>query len=145
MDEIDKRLRDTADTCIKVYETWAGNKKDLDAREKLQEAIHELRKVAARLEIEIATSERDQMASRPLPIPPHRSSRRRDNGPEDDDNAGNMAEGHQGGGNRQSHNQGGGNGQPGGQGAPRRQLGRRSQQQGGGGAAPVPPREGGDE
>ena len=125
MDEIDKRLRDTADTCIKVFETWSQNKKDLDAREKLQEAIHEIRKIAARLEIEIATSERDQMGARPLAIPPHRSSRRRDNGPDDDDNAGNTADNNQGG----SNNQSGGQNVPRSSNAPRRQLGRRSQNQ----------------
>jgi hypothetical protein len=77
MDEVEQRLREASDNCIKAYETWGKSRKNLEAREALQEAVHELRKVAARLEIEVAVSERDEMAQRPIPIPPHRSSRRR--------------------------------------------------------------------
>ena len=76
MDEIEKRLRETADNCIKAYEVWGKSKKNAEARERLQEAVHELRKVAARLEIEVAVSERDEMTQRHIPIPPHRASRR---------------------------------------------------------------------
>lgn len=79
MDEVEQRLRETSDNCIKAYEVWGKSRKNLEARETLQEAVHELRKVAARLEIEVAVSERDEMAQRPIPIPPHRSSRRRPN------------------------------------------------------------------
>ena len=80
MDEIETRLKEAADACIKAYESWSGQKKNHAARETLQEATHELRKVAARLEIEIAVSERDDMTQRPIPIPPHRSSNRRPGG-----------------------------------------------------------------
>ncbi|PZP54877.1 MAG: hypothetical protein DI586_08570 [Micavibrio aeruginosavorus] len=103
MDEIETRLKEAADDCIKAYESWSGQKKNPEARERLQEATHELRKVAARLEIEIAVSERDDMTQRPIPIPPHRSSNRRPGSgsglPDfiggnsgEDDNAGNMSE-----------------------------------------------------
>lgn len=74
MSEIKNRLKETVDTCLTNYEAWDSKKKDSDARENLQEAIHEIRKVASRLEIEIAISERDNMSDKPLPIPPHRSS-----------------------------------------------------------------------
>jgi hypothetical protein len=85
MDDIEKRLRDAADNCIKNYEAWQKDKKVGADRDALMESIHELRKVAARLEIDIAISERSEMASRPLPIPPHRSSSRRSqSGPADD-------------------------------------------------------------
>lgn len=84
MDDIEKRLRDAADSCIKSYEAWQKDKKVGADRDSLMEAIHELRKVAARLEIDIAVSERSEMASRPLPIPPHRSSSRRAQGASDD-------------------------------------------------------------
>jgi hypothetical protein len=93
MDEIEQRLRESTDACIKSYESWRSKEKDGAAREALQEAVHELRKVASRLEIEMAVSERNEMAGKPLPIPPHRSSRRpRPNGEHDDgdDNAGNV-------------------------------------------------------
>lgn len=75
MDEIDNRLRETADRCIKAYDKWNVSKKDSASREELMEAVHELRKVASRVEVEVAISERDEMAQRPLPIPPHRAAR----------------------------------------------------------------------
>lgn len=95
MDEIEQRLKDTTATCITCYEAWQGNQKNEEARESLAEAIHELRKVASRLEIEIAVSEREQMTGRPLAIPPHRSSRKAQAGDDAgygdmDDDVGNM-------------------------------------------------------
>ncbi len=94
MDEIEQRLKETTANCIKSYEAWRGNQKSEEAREELAEAIHELRKVASRLEIEIAVSEREQMASRPIAIPPHRSSRKGHGGDDagygDDDSMGNV-------------------------------------------------------
>jgi hypothetical protein len=92
MDEIEKRLRETSENCIKAYESWSKNQKDSTAREALQEGIHEIRKVASRMEIELAISERDDMAQRPIPIPPHRDATRR--GSDDNDNAGNILEDH---------------------------------------------------
>ena len=49
MDEIEKRLRDVTDTCLKAYQEWHGSKKSAESRETLQDAIHELRKATARL------------------------------------------------------------------------------------------------
>lgn len=118
MDDIEKRLREVADNCVNAYLQWNTAKRDAESREVLQDAIHELRKVSARLEIEIAVSERDEMAQRPIPIPPHRATRKRQN--EDDDHgnsAGNSSEGGNGG-ERQS--------------APRHVLRRRSQNPGAG-------------
>lgn len=77
MENTQERLKETAEACIKAYEAWGGSKKNLEARERLQEAVHELRKVAARLEIEVAVSERDEMTQRPIPVPPHRASKQR--------------------------------------------------------------------
>ena len=90
MDDIEQRLRDTADACIKAYLSWNANKKDPEVRENLQDTIHEIRRVSARLEIEIAISEREEMAARPIPIPPHRATRK-GGGQQDDlpDDAGN--------------------------------------------------------
>ncbi len=84
MSEIAQRLKETSENCVSSYEAWEQDQKNSSAREALMEAVHELRKVAARLEIEIAVSERNEMASKPIPIPPHRSSRKRHN----DDGAG---------------------------------------------------------
>lgn len=77
MDEIEKRLRDSTDACIKSFENWVKENKSLDARELLMETMHEVRKVISRVEIEIAISERDRLGSRPIPIPAHRSQRKR--------------------------------------------------------------------
>ena len=116
MDDIEKRLREVADNCVNAYLQWNTAKKDAESREVLQDAIHELRKVSARLEIEIAVSERDEMAMRPIPIPPHRATRKRQN--EDDDNGDNAGNSSDGNGDRPA--------------AQRHVLRRRSQHQGGG-------------
>ena len=76
MDEIKQRLTETSEACIKTYEVWREKNQDASAREALQEAVHELRKVAARLEIELAVSDRKSHGSEPIPIPSHRASRR---------------------------------------------------------------------
>lgn len=91
MTDIKTRLQESADACLKAYEAWSANEKKSESRESLQEAIHELRKVASRLEIDLAISERDQMAQKPIPIPSHRDSRNRKNQPplEIEDNIGN--------------------------------------------------------
>jgi hypothetical protein len=73
MDEILARLQETSQNCLKAYADWVEKKRDPKAQEMLQAAIHELRKVASRLEIDLAVSERDQMTARHLPIPSHRS------------------------------------------------------------------------
>lgn len=77
MDDIETRLRETSDACLKAYAVWGKSKRDPAARETMAEAVHELRKVAARLEIELGASEREEMTQRPIPVPPHRSSRPR--------------------------------------------------------------------
>lgn len=117
MDEIEQRLRNASEACIKSYEGWRKDQKNTDARETLQEAVHELRKVASRLEIEMAVSERDQMADRPIAIPPHRSSQRPrrpegagDDGLPDDDHG---QGGNHGNAQPQGNMQGGGGGRPG--------------------------------
>lgn len=74
-EEIEKRLKDCSEGCLAAYKEWCGNEKDHSKREALSDALHELRKVCARLEIEMAASERDEQKSAPLPIPPHKASR----------------------------------------------------------------------
>lgn len=103
MDDIEKRLKEATDACLKAHGDWSKDKKDSKTREALMEAVHELRKVAARLEIEIAISERDEMASKPIPIPSHRSNKRKQ-GDGGDDSRGNKADG--GGGRRPSKKSG---------------------------------------
>ncbi len=128
MDEIEKRLREGSENCYNCYETWRKDKKDSKAIESLQEAIHELRKIASRLEIELAISERDDMAQRPIPIPPHRDAQRRGAPQGDDSQDFNEDNFNQQQPQRGPRPQQGGGGTGGG---PRRRLGRRSE--GGGG------------
>ncbi|NCO02832.1 MAG: hypothetical protein GW903_01410 [Alphaproteobacteria bacterium] len=73
MSETLARIQEKGAACISAYEAWDSEKKSADKRENLQETLHELRKAIARVEIEIATSERDASSSKKLPIPPHRS------------------------------------------------------------------------
>lgn len=94
MDEIKQRLVQASDACVKAFEKWSSDQKNGGARETLQDTIHELRKVASRLEIELAISERDQNAAKPIPIPPHRAARGKGGAHADagmDDNFGNSA------------------------------------------------------
>ena len=129
MEEIEKRLRESTDACIKSFENWLKQNKNLESRESLMEAVHEVRKVVARVEIEIAISERDRLGSRPIPIPPHRSSRKASGEEADfgDDDAGfesqDVQPRHGGGGEGRRH--GGG-----------RDRGRRPMRGGGGGNQP---------
>ena len=88
-DDIKARLQDTAANCLKAYEAWSENKKDGAARAVLQEAVHELRKVGARVEIELAVSDRDESNKKKIPIPAHRDSRNRSGEEEYGDSAGN--------------------------------------------------------
>ncbi len=80
MDEIQTRLQETSQNCLTAYNEWVEKKQDSKAQEGLGAAIHELRKVSSRLEIELAISERDQMTSKPLPIPAHRANNKKGSG-----------------------------------------------------------------
>lgn len=73
-DNIQERLEQTSQECLKAFAEWKDQIKDKKAQEGLHAAIHELRKVTSRLEIELAISERENITSKPLPIPSHRST-----------------------------------------------------------------------
>jgi len=88
-DIITTRLKDTSAACATALEAWLKDKKDFKSRSELQESVHELRKVASRMEIEMAISERDEMTQKPIPIPSHRDSQKR--GGDKNDNRGNRA------------------------------------------------------
>lgn len=78
MDDIQERLEAALKDCKDRYVAWRANPKDALTREKLMEMAHELRRVGARLEIELAVAERNQSRETPIPIPPHRAAGRRD-------------------------------------------------------------------
>ena len=94
MDDIEQRLKDASESCQKAFAAWNSDKKQGSERDALMEAIHELRKVTARLEIEVAVSERSEMTAKPIPIPAHRSSRPHVQG--SDDSVGNVAASNEG-------------------------------------------------
>ncbi len=74
IDDIQTRLQEASKNCLEAHKAWEEKKGDKKLQEELHVAIHELRKVSSRLEIDLAVSERDQTVSKPLPIPAHRSA-----------------------------------------------------------------------
>ena len=84
MEDISKRLEETSAACAKALEAWHKDKKDRETRGALQESVHELRKVASRIEIDVAVSERDEMTQKPIPIPSHRDSNKHRGNKNDD-------------------------------------------------------------
>ena len=68
------RLKVVGADVISAFETWSKKKKDHALTEAAADAVHELRKVAARLEVALVTAEREEQSAGPLPIPSHRSS-----------------------------------------------------------------------
>jgi hypothetical protein len=73
-EDIQERLKDATDRCLKGHDAWASNKKDTTVRGELIEAIHDLRRATARLEIDIAINDRDLRGGAAIPIPSHRST-----------------------------------------------------------------------
>lgn len=71
------RLKETSAATVKAFEAWEGKRNDPALREAVEEAVHELRKVASRLEIEIVSVERKEQTQTHIPIPPHRAAMNR--------------------------------------------------------------------
>ncbi|CAK0774568.1 Helix-turn-helix domain-containing protein [uncultured Gammaproteobacteria bacterium] len=71
---VETRLRDSAAGCLTAYRDWrlAPTEQSVQA---LGDAVHELRKTLARIEIDMSVSRRDDKSLKPMPIPQHRSSR----------------------------------------------------------------------
>ena len=75
VDEIEARLRSASTACVGAYRAWRQPAIE-DAHRGLADAVHELRKVVARIEIELAASRRDEHALQPIPLPLHRAAQR---------------------------------------------------------------------
>ena len=75
VDALEGRLRDTARGCLNAYRGWRQQPGE-GSIQTLADAVHELRKALARIEIDMSASRRDEQAIRPIPIPAHRTSRR---------------------------------------------------------------------
>lgn len=75
IDAVEARLRDTARSCLVAYRGWRTQPGEASVQT-LSDAMHELRKALARIEIDMSATRRDEQAQRPIPIPSHRASRR---------------------------------------------------------------------
>jgi transposase-like protein len=75
VDATEGRLRETARASLVAYRNWRQTPGEKSIQT-LGDAVHELRRVLARIEIDMAASRRDEQAARPIPIPWHRSARR---------------------------------------------------------------------
>jgi len=75
VDEVEARLRETARGCLAAYRTWR-QQPGQGSIQTLSDAVHDLRKALARIEIDMSASRRDEQVARPIPIPNHRAARR---------------------------------------------------------------------
>lgn len=69
----ESRFETTFKSCFEAYNAWSEDQLNREKRNGLVEAIHDIRRVIARLEIEIAMSESKERASNPIPIPTHKT------------------------------------------------------------------------
>lgn len=75
VDAVEARLRETARGCLSAYRTWRQTPGE-SSIQALSDAVHDLRKALARIEIDMSASRREEQAIRPIPIPAHRAARR---------------------------------------------------------------------
>ncbi len=75
VDTVEARLRETAKACLGAYRTWRQQPGE-GSIQSLSDAVHELRKALARIEIDMSASRKEEQAIRPIPIPAHRAARR---------------------------------------------------------------------
>jgi hypothetical protein len=77
VDATEARLRETARSCLVAYRGWRQTPGETTVQT-LNDAVHDLRKVLARIEIDMSASRREEPGGmRPIPVPPHRAARRR--------------------------------------------------------------------
>jgi len=76
VDATEARLRETARACLVSYRGWRTGPGETSIQT-LNDAVHELRKVLARIEIDMSASRRDEQGQRPIPVPAHRAARPR--------------------------------------------------------------------
>ena len=72
----DVRMDAAAKACADAYRAWKGGGEGA-GMQTLADSLHELRRVLARMEIEMSASRREEHAARPIPIPGHRAQTRR--------------------------------------------------------------------
>ncbi len=76
VDATEARLRETARGCLVAYRGWRQGPGEVSIQT-LNDAVHDLRKVLARIEIDMSASRREEQGVRPIPVPPHRAARPR--------------------------------------------------------------------
>jgi len=76
VDAVEARLRETARGCLVAYRGWRQTPGEVSVQA-LNDAVHDLRKVLARIEIDMSASRREEQALRPIPVPAHRAARPR--------------------------------------------------------------------
>ena len=74
VDAVEARLRETARGCLVAYRGWRQATGEASTQS-LNDAVHELRKVLARIEIDMSASRREEQGLRPIPVPAHRAAR----------------------------------------------------------------------
>ncbi len=74
VDAIEARLRETARGCLVAYRSWRQTPGETSVQT-LNDAVHELRKALARVEIDLSASRREEPSMRPIPVPAHRAAR----------------------------------------------------------------------
>ena len=67
----DQRMDAAAKSCAELYRAWKANGGE-EGMQALADALHEMRKVMARMEIEMSASRREEQ--RPVPIPAYRTN-----------------------------------------------------------------------
>lgn len=70
---VEQRLQESAAECLSSLSKWKANLKDDDAKQALLGSVHELRKVCARIEVDVAMNDRTNTNSKHIPIPEHKS------------------------------------------------------------------------
>jgi hypothetical protein len=69
----DQRMDEAARACAEAYRAWKSQSADGKGAQSLSDAVHDLRKVIARMEIELSASRREEV--RPLPVSAYRANR----------------------------------------------------------------------
>lgn len=75
IDETEARLRKAARALLKHYRDWRGSSdQPVENRAKLGTALHDLRKVMARIDMDISIEASRENAQKPIPLPRHRNT-----------------------------------------------------------------------
>ncbi len=72
-----ERFANRSENFFKAYEAWEKEQLCSEKRDDLRKALHSMRKVLARVEIEMALSESKERAKNPMPIPTHRTQNKK--------------------------------------------------------------------